>query len=138
MVNKRQLCLVSLVLQLLRADVIVSFDVFQNEQVIDYCTLPVGNPVAEERRSLIRSMWTERIQGTKRNVEVNIASMMFLSLSFSITHKYTCEYTQRQTSFYLNLLDICIQLRLCNFFIIDCNVWFCTWMLLQTCYQVLM
>lgn len=40
------------------------------EEVIDYCTLPVGNPVAEERRSLIRSMWTERIQGTKRNVEV--------------------------------------------------------------------
>ncbi|KAH9655481.1 serine/threonine-protein kinase TOR [Citrus sinensis] len=40
------------------------------EEVIDYCTLPVGNPVAEGRRAIIRNMWTERIQGTKRNVEV--------------------------------------------------------------------
>ncbi|KAL4036592.1 hypothetical protein IC575_000150 [Cucumis melo] len=40
------------------------------EEVIDYCTLPVGNPVAEGRRALIRNMWTERIQGAKRNVEV--------------------------------------------------------------------
>ncbi|KAK1369657.1 Serine/threonine-protein kinase TOR [Heracleum sosnowskyi] len=40
------------------------------EEVIDYCTLPVGNPVAEGRRALIRNMWTERIKGTKRNVEV--------------------------------------------------------------------
>ncbi|KAL5787993.1 hypothetical protein ACOSP7_004942 [Xanthoceras sorbifolium] len=40
------------------------------EEVIDYCTLPVGNPVAEGRRDIIRNMWTERIQGTKRNVEV--------------------------------------------------------------------
>ena len=39
-------------------------------QVIDYCTLPVVNPVAERRRALIRNMWTERIQGTKQNVEV--------------------------------------------------------------------
>ncbi|KAK3212037.1 hypothetical protein Dsin_016743 [Dipteronia sinensis] len=40
------------------------------EEVIDYCTLPVLNPVAEGRRAIIRNMWTERIQGTKRNVEV--------------------------------------------------------------------
>ncbi|KAB2095069.1 hypothetical protein ES319_A01G009900v1 [Gossypium barbadense] len=40
------------------------------EEVIDYCTLPMGNPVAEGRRALIRNMWTERIQGAKRNVEV--------------------------------------------------------------------
>ncbi|WOH04828.1 hypothetical protein DCAR_0624240 [Daucus carota subsp. sativus] len=40
------------------------------EEVIDYCTLPVGNPVAEGRRALIRNMWSERIKGTKRNVEV--------------------------------------------------------------------
>ncbi|XP_065870624.1 serine/threonine-protein kinase TOR isoform X2 [Euphorbia lathyris] len=40
------------------------------EEVIDYCTLPVGNAVAEGRRALIRNMWTERIRGTKRNVEV--------------------------------------------------------------------
>ncbi|KAL5705931.1 non-specific serine/threonine protein kinase [Ranunculus cassubicifolius] len=44
------------------------------EEVIDYCTLPVGNPVrnpvSEGRRALIRNMWTERIKGTKRNVEV--------------------------------------------------------------------
>ncbi|XP_010245613.1 PREDICTED: serine/threonine-protein kinase TOR isoform X2 [Nelumbo nucifera] len=40
------------------------------EEVIDYCTLPAGNPVAEGRRALVRNMWTERIQGAKRNVEV--------------------------------------------------------------------
>uniref|UniRef100_A0A5B7BS83 Serine/threonine-protein kinase TOR n=1 Tax=Davidia involucrata TaxID=16924 RepID=A0A5B7BS83_DAVIN len=40
------------------------------EEVIDYCTLPVGNSVAEGRRALIRDMWNERIKGTKRNVEV--------------------------------------------------------------------
>ncbi|KAG0471250.1 hypothetical protein HPP92_015796 [Vanilla planifolia] len=40
------------------------------EEVIDYCTLPVGNPVAECRRELIRNMWNERIRGVKRNVEV--------------------------------------------------------------------
>ncbi|KAJ4958930.1 hypothetical protein NE237_026041 [Protea cynaroides] len=40
------------------------------EEVIDYCTLPVGNHVAEGRRALIRNMWSERIQGAKRNVEV--------------------------------------------------------------------
>ncbi|KAI3919103.1 hypothetical protein MKW98_016656 [Papaver atlanticum] len=40
------------------------------EEVIDYCTLPLENPVAEGRRALIRNMWTERIQGTKQNVEV--------------------------------------------------------------------
>ncbi|PSS02733.1 Serine/threonine-protein kinase [Actinidia chinensis var. chinensis] len=40
------------------------------EEVIDYCTLPVRNPVAEGRRALIRNMWNERIKGTKRNVEV--------------------------------------------------------------------
>ncbi|KAM2510739.1 hypothetical protein EV2_035938 [Malus domestica] len=42
------------------------------EEVIDYCTLPLGNPVAEGRRALIRNMWNERIQGAKRNVEVNM------------------------------------------------------------------
>ncbi|CAK9144986.1 unnamed protein product [Ilex paraguariensis] len=40
------------------------------EEVIDYCTLPLGNPVAEGRRTLIRNMWNERIKGAKRNVEV--------------------------------------------------------------------
>ncbi|XP_043711300.1 serine/threonine-protein kinase TOR [Telopea speciosissima] len=40
------------------------------EEVIDYCTLPMGSSVAEGRRALIRNMWTERIQGAKRNVEV--------------------------------------------------------------------
>ncbi|KAH7835891.1 hypothetical protein Vadar_030886 [Vaccinium darrowii] len=40
------------------------------EEVIDYCTLPLGNPVAEGRRAVIRKMWNERIKGTKRNVEV--------------------------------------------------------------------
>ncbi|KAK4259382.1 hypothetical protein QN277_005720 [Acacia crassicarpa] len=40
------------------------------EEVIDYCTLPIGDAVAEGRRVLIRNMWTQRIQGAKRNVEV--------------------------------------------------------------------
>ncbi|XP_030468800.2 serine/threonine-protein kinase TOR-like isoform X2 [Syzygium oleosum] len=40
------------------------------EEVIDYCTLPVGNSVAEGQQALIRNMWTERIKGVKRNVEV--------------------------------------------------------------------
>ncbi|KAL9244759.1 hypothetical protein vseg_018491 [Gypsophila vaccaria] len=40
------------------------------EEVIDYCTLPVGNQVAEGRRALIRNMWTQRIHGVKRNIEV--------------------------------------------------------------------
>ncbi|XXG56788.1 hypothetical protein AAC387_Pa03g4113 [Persea americana] len=40
------------------------------EEVIDYCTLPVGNDVAERRKALLRNMWTERIHGAKRNVEV--------------------------------------------------------------------
>lgn len=40
------------------------------EEVIDYCTLPMGNPVADSRRELIRNMWNERIQGGKHNVEV--------------------------------------------------------------------
>ncbi|KAK9097076.1 hypothetical protein Sjap_022573 [Stephania japonica] len=42
------------------------------EEVIDYCTLPMGNASAgaEGKRALIRNMWTERIQGAKRNVEV--------------------------------------------------------------------
>ncbi|XP_048128359.1 serine/threonine-protein kinase TOR isoform X2 [Rhodamnia argentea] len=40
------------------------------EEVIDYSTLPLGNTVAEGRRALIRNMWTERIKGVKRNVEV--------------------------------------------------------------------
>ncbi|KAL3350426.1 hypothetical protein AABB24_023077 [Solanum stoloniferum] len=41
------------------------------EAVIEYCTLPpMGNPVAEGRRALVRNMWNERIKGAKRNVEV--------------------------------------------------------------------
>ncbi|KAJ4809422.1 Serine/threonine-protein kinase [Rhynchospora pubera] len=40
------------------------------EEVIDYCTLPVGNQIADGRRELIRNMWNERIKGAKRNVEV--------------------------------------------------------------------
>ncbi|KAL3350416.1 hypothetical protein AABB24_023072 [Solanum stoloniferum] len=41
------------------------------EEVIEYCTLPpMGNPVAEGRRALVRNMWNERIKGAKRNVEV--------------------------------------------------------------------
>ncbi|KAI9108059.1 hypothetical protein K1719_020932 [Acacia pycnantha] len=40
------------------------------EEVIDYCTLPIGDAVAEGRLVLIRNMWTQRIQGAKRNVEV--------------------------------------------------------------------
>ncbi|KAK4476961.1 hypothetical protein RD792_016131 [Penstemon davidsonii] len=50
------------------------------EEVIDYCTLPVGNPVAEGRRVLIRNMWNERIKGTKRNVEVWQALLAVRSL----------------------------------------------------------
>ncbi|EYU37539.1 hypothetical protein ABFS82_02G047600 [Erythranthe guttata] len=50
------------------------------EEVIDYCTLPVGNPVAEGRRVLIRNMWNERIKGTKRNVEVWQALLSVRSL----------------------------------------------------------
>lgn len=38
--------------------------------MIEYCTLPMGNAVAEGRRALVRNMWNERIKGTKRNVEV--------------------------------------------------------------------
>lgn len=44
-------------------------------QVIDYCTLPIGDPVAEGRRALIRNMWTQRIQGAKSNVEVDRISL---------------------------------------------------------------
>lgn len=40
------------------------------EEVIDYYTLPPNNPVAEGRRMLIRNMWTQRIHGVKRNIEV--------------------------------------------------------------------
>ncbi|KAK6945935.1 Phosphatidylinositol 3-/4-kinase, catalytic domain [Dillenia turbinata] len=40
------------------------------EEVIEYRSLPLGNPVAEARQALIRNMWAERIEGTKRNVEV--------------------------------------------------------------------
>ncbi|XP_047315173.1 serine/threonine-protein kinase TOR isoform X1 [Impatiens glandulifera] len=40
------------------------------EEVIDYCTLPAVNPVAEGRRALIRNMWNDRIKGAKQNVEV--------------------------------------------------------------------
>ncbi|KAI3445863.1 hypothetical protein Pfo_002528 [Paulownia fortunei] len=50
------------------------------EEVIDYCTLPVANPVAEGRRLLIRNMWNERIKGAKRNVEVWQALLAVRSL----------------------------------------------------------
>ncbi|KAK9058046.1 hypothetical protein SSX86_022886 [Deinandra increscens subsp. villosa] len=50
------------------------------EEVIDYCTLPVNNSVAEGRRALIRNMWNERIKGTKRNVEVWQALLVVRSL----------------------------------------------------------
>lgn len=40
------------------------------EEVIDYCTMPTSNTATEGRRALIRKMWIDRIQGTKRNVEV--------------------------------------------------------------------
>ncbi|CAO2815870.1 unnamed protein product [Amaranthus hypochondriacus] len=39
------------------------------EEVVDYITL-FGNPGAEGRRTLIRNMWTQRIHGVKRNIEV--------------------------------------------------------------------
>ncbi|XP_076915398.1 serine/threonine-protein kinase TOR-like [Bidens hawaiensis] len=50
------------------------------EEVIDYCTLPIGSSVAEGRRTLIRNMWNERIKGTKRNVEVWQALLTVRSL----------------------------------------------------------
>nr|XP_043617793.1 serine/threonine-protein kinase TOR isoform X2 [Erigeron canadensis] len=50
------------------------------EEVIDYCTLPINNSVAEGRRALIRNMWNERIKGTKRNVEVWQALLVVRSL----------------------------------------------------------
>ncbi|XP_047975859.1 serine/threonine-protein kinase TOR-like isoform X2 [Salvia hispanica] len=50
------------------------------EEVMDYCTLPVGNTVAEGRRVLIRNMWNERIKGAKRNVEVWQALLAVRSL----------------------------------------------------------
>lgn len=49
-----------------------------SDQVIDYCTLPLGNAVAEGRRALIRNMWNERIQGAKRNVEVNMLYKLYI------------------------------------------------------------
>ncbi|XP_077223933.1 target of rapamycin isoform X2 [Tasmannia lanceolata] len=55
------------------------------EEVIDYCTLPVGNPVTEGRRALIRTMWTERIHGAKRNVEVWQALLAVRALVLSPT-----------------------------------------------------
>lgn len=45
-------------------------------QVIDYRTLPIGNRVADERRALIRNMWTQRIEGAKSNVEVDRFSLL--------------------------------------------------------------
>ncbi|PIN07839.1 DNA-dependent protein kinase [Handroanthus impetiginosus] len=50
------------------------------EEVIDYCTIPVENPVTEGRRALIRNMWNERIKGAKRNVEVWQALLAVRSL----------------------------------------------------------
>ncbi|XP_059653076.1 serine/threonine-protein kinase TOR-like isoform X1 [Cornus florida] len=51
------------------------------EEVIDYCTLPpLGNPVADGRRALIRNMWNERIKGAKRNVEVWQALLLVRAL----------------------------------------------------------
>lgn len=40
------------------------------EEVIDYNTMPIDNAATEGRQALIRKMWIDRIQGTKRNVEV--------------------------------------------------------------------
>ncbi|KAJ6302636.1 hypothetical protein OIU77_016676 [Salix suchowensis] len=40
------------------------------EEVIDYCTLHGGDSVGDGRRALVQNMWTERIRGAKRNVEV--------------------------------------------------------------------
>ena len=40
----------------------------------------MGNSVAEGRRGLIRNMWTERIQGAKRNVEVDIVYINYTLL----------------------------------------------------------
>ena len=53
-------------------EVFVRIFVFWYKQVIDYFSLPVGNPVAEGRRALIRNMWSERIKGAKQNIEVNV------------------------------------------------------------------
>ncbi|CAN0928583.1 Serine/threonine-protein kinase TOR [Linum grandiflorum] len=53
----------------LAALVLDCYECAYSNMVIDYCTLPVGNPVAERRRDLIRNMWTERIKGAKRKVE---------------------------------------------------------------------
>ncbi|KAL8541637.1 hypothetical protein ACS0TY_002778 [Phlomoides rotata] len=55
------------------------------EEVIEYCTLPVGTPVAEGRRLLIRNMWNERIKGAKRNVEVWQALLDVRSLILPLT-----------------------------------------------------
>lgn len=49
----------------------ITWENFSFSQVIDYCTLPIGDRVAEERRTLIRNMWTQRIEGVKSNVEVS-------------------------------------------------------------------
>ncbi|KAI3889270.1 hypothetical protein MKX03_003947, partial [Papaver bracteatum] len=69
------------------------------EEVIDYCTLPIANSVAEGRRALIRNMWTERIQGTKRNVEVwqALLSVRALVLPPHRRHRYLAQYDPETT-----------------------------------------
>ena len=42
----------------------------------------MGNSVADGRRELIRNMWNERIQGTKRNVEVDIFNDCYCLLDY--------------------------------------------------------
>ncbi|KAK7366496.1 hypothetical protein VNO80_08487 [Phaseolus coccineus] len=53
------------------------------EEVIDYRTLPIGDRVSDERRALIRNMWTQRIQGAKSNVEVWQALLVVRALVLS-------------------------------------------------------
>eukprot|EP00850_Spirogloea_muscicola_P011604 SM000072S21238 [mRNA] locus=s72:583526:601430:+ [translate_table: standard] len=50
------------------------------EEVIDYCTLPVGDPAAEDRAALIRQIWHDRIMGSQRNLEVWQALLAVRSL----------------------------------------------------------
>ncbi|KAK9163538.1 hypothetical protein Syun_004440 [Stephania yunnanensis] len=59
------------------------------EEVIDYCTLPKENVSvgAEGKSALIRNMWTERIQGAKRNVELHPAAAAAYGVRTEV-HKY--------------------------------------------------
>ncbi|KAK4401785.1 Serine/threonine-protein kinase TOR [Sesamum angolense] len=77
-VERARKCLATEVAALVSSSCLLLFE--QQMKVIDYCTLPVGNPVAEGRRLLIRNMWNERIKGAKRNVEVWQALLAVRSL----------------------------------------------------------